>query len=84
MIDVIHEWANSFKGWPVCRIDGSVKGDERNAQVKKFNQKADAADPDGSHLISFSSWTLALTHTALETIDIKIFPIFNPSGWRWY
>ena len=33
MLDIIDEWATTFKGWKICRIDGNVSQDDRRQQV---------------------------------------------------
>ena len=34
ILDIIYEWATTFKGWKICRIDGSVSQDDRRQQVQ--------------------------------------------------
>lgn len=34
MLDIIEEWATTFKGWNICRIDGCVSQDNRRQQVQ--------------------------------------------------
>jgi len=34
MLDIIEEWAIEIRGWKVCRIDGSVKQEDRRDQVR--------------------------------------------------
>jgi ATP-dependent DNA helicase len=40
-LDILEDWATLFHSWPVCRIDGSVKQQDRRSQIKAFNE-----DPD--------------------------------------
>lgn len=34
MLDIIEEWATTFKGWNICRIDGGVSQDDRRQRVQ--------------------------------------------------
>lgn len=36
-LDFIEIWATAMRGWNVCRIDGSVKQDDRRKQIHAFN-----------------------------------------------
>lgn len=38
MLDILEDWATEIKGWPVCRIDGSVPQDSRRQQIDDFNE----------------------------------------------
>lgn len=40
-LDIIEYYARDLRGWNVCRIDGSVKQDDRRQQIQDFNE-----DPD--------------------------------------
>jgi ATP-dependent DNA helicase len=35
---LIQDWAEQFKGWPVARIDGHTKQEDRRSQMKSFNE----------------------------------------------
>ncbi len=37
-LDFIEDWATFMRGWNVCRIDGSVKQDDRRQQIQAFNK----------------------------------------------
>ena len=39
MLDIIEDWATEYKGWNVCRIDGTTKQEDRRQQMKDFNEK---------------------------------------------
>lgn len=36
-LDILQEWATVLRGWNCCRIDGQVKQEDRQAQIKAFN-----------------------------------------------
>jgi ATP-dependent DNA helicase len=38
MLDIIEEWAETLRGWPVCRIDGAVSQEDRREQIRRFNK----------------------------------------------
>lgn len=38
-LDILEEWAGTLRGWPVCRIDGSVSADDRADAIESFNTK---------------------------------------------
>ena len=40
-LDILEEWALTLRGWPVCRIDGAVKAEDRAEQIEAFNTEAD-------------------------------------------
>lgn len=40
-LDILEEWATTLRGWPVCRIDGSVKAEDRAEQIEAFNTEPD-------------------------------------------
>ncbi|CAG8730502.1 42094_t:CDS:10, partial [Gigaspora margarita] len=37
MLDIIDDWATLFKGWKLCRIDGSIGQEDRRQQIHDFN-----------------------------------------------
>lgn len=37
-LDLIQAWAEDFKEWNICRIDGMTKQDDRRQQMKAFNE----------------------------------------------
>ncbi|RXK37295.1 helicase [Tremella mesenterica] len=41
MLDVIEDWATLYKGWEVCRIDGSTSQQSRREQMEAFNNGGD-------------------------------------------
>jgi len=38
MLDVVEDWATTYKGWNICRIDGSTSQESRREQMKLFNE----------------------------------------------
>lgn len=38
-LDILEDWAGILRGWPVCRIDGAVKQEDRAEQIEAFNTK---------------------------------------------
>lgn len=40
-LDILEEWASTLRGWPVCRIDGAVKAEDRAEQIEAFNTEPD-------------------------------------------
>ncbi|CAD6580007.1 MAG: hypothetical protein ASARMPRED_009322 [Alectoria sarmentosa] len=40
-LDILEEWATTLRGWPVCRIDGAVKAEDRADQIEAFNTEPD-------------------------------------------
>lgn len=39
MLDIIQDWAMEYKGWNICRIDGSTKQQDRRDQMKAFTEE---------------------------------------------
>ncbi|RDA89451.1 hypothetical protein CP532_6113, partial [Ophiocordyceps camponoti-leonardi (nom. inval.)] len=40
-LDILEDYCNGLRGWPVCRIDGSVAQASRQQQISDFNQRTD-------------------------------------------
>ena len=40
-LDILEDWATILRGWPVCRIDGAVKAEDRQEQIDAFNTQKD-------------------------------------------
>ena len=40
-LDLLEDWASVLHSWPICRIDGSVKAEDRQAAISTFNSDAD-------------------------------------------
>lgn len=46
-IDLLHQYAD-MRGWPCCRIDGSIPQSERQAQITAFNAQSTTKNKKGS------------------------------------
>lgn len=63
-LDMLQDWASVLRSWAVCRIDGSVPADERNAQIAAFNE-----DPECRlFLLSTRAGGLGINLTAADTV----------------
>ena len=63
-LDILEEWAGSLRGWPVCRIDGGVKQEDRAEQIDAFNTQK-------SHklfLLSTRAGGLGINLTSADTV----------------
>ena len=75
MLDIIEEWANEFKGFKTCRIDGMTPQDERRAQMKSFNEDK-GPDACNLFLLSTRAGGLGINLVAADTV------IFYDSDWN--
>ena len=64
-----------FKGWPVCRIDGSMGMEERKENISRFQEGGDAPDAPRLFLLSTRSGGLGLNLVAADTV------IFYDQDW---
>ncbi|GAB5585894.1 Putative ATPase [Umbelopsis nana] len=67
MLDILEDWATELKGWPICRLDGSVSQEERRQQIAHFN------DPESNvrlFLLSTRAGGLGINLTAADTVVI--------------
>ncbi|KAF8530036.1 SNF2 family DNA-dependent ATPase [Hysterangium stoloniferum] len=76
MLDIIEEWADTFKSWPLCRIDGSTGPSERRAEMNRFQQGGDSPDAPKLFLLSTRAGGLGITLTAADTV------IFYDQDWN--
>ena len=63
-LDILEEWAASLRGWPVCRVDGGVKQEDRAEQIEAFNTQK-------SHklfLLSTRAGGLGINLTSADTV----------------
>ncbi|KAJ8656866.1 hypothetical protein O0I10_007463 [Lichtheimia ornata] len=67
MLDVLEDWATEIKGWPICRLDGSVSQESRREQIEEFN-KPDS--PRKLFLLSTRAGGLGINLTAADTVVI--------------
>lgn len=76
MLDIIEDWAVEFKGWKLCRIDGSTKPMSRRDEMKRFQESNDN-DPDAPKLFLLSTRAggLGINLTKADTV------IFYDQDW---
>ncbi|GAA95992.1 uncharacterized protein L969DRAFT_96725 [Mixia osmundae IAM 14324] len=67
MLDIIEDWAAEYKGWKVCRIDGSTKQDDRRQQMKDFNEGTGPDSPK-LFLLSTRAGGVGITLTGADTV----------------
>ncbi|KIJ55252.1 hypothetical protein M422DRAFT_41263 [Sphaerobolus stellatus SS14] len=76
MLDIIEEWATSFKSWSTCRIDGQTKPDDRREEMRRFQTGRDDPDAPKIFLLSTRAGGLGITLTAADTV------IFYDQDWN--
>ncbi|KAI9487236.1 MAG: SNF2 family N-terminal domain-containing protein [Benjaminiella poitrasii] len=67
MLDILEDWAVSLKGWPICRLDGTVSQEDRRQQIEEFS------DPKSDvklFLLSTRAGGLGINLTAADTVII--------------
>ncbi|KAK6346831.1 hypothetical protein TWF696_006938 [Orbilia brochopaga] len=63
-LDIIEEWATTLRNWKCCRIDGSVKQEDRRDLIKSFN-----SDPEYKlFLLSTRAGGLGINLTSADTV----------------
>jgi superfamily II DNA/RNA helicase len=67
MLDIIQDWAEEYKQWPVCRIDGSTKQDDRRAQMKAFNDDK-STDAPNLFLLSTRAGGVGINLVSADTV----------------
>ncbi|CAO3643500.1 unnamed protein product [Cunninghamella blakesleeana] len=67
MLDILEDWAAVLKGWPVCRLDGSVCQEARRDQIDLFN---DPKSPVKLFLLSTRAGGLGINLTGADTVII--------------
>ncbi|KAG8914855.1 hypothetical protein FRC00_010341, partial [Tulasnella sp. 408] len=75
MLDIIEDWATQFKGWDVCRIDGSTTHEERKSEMDRFNKGGEGPDACRLFLLSTKAGGLGINLVAADTV------IFYDSDW---
>lgn len=75
MLDVIEDWATLFKGFKVCRIDGTTKQEDRRLQMDEFNNGA-GPDAPNLFLLSTRAGGLGINLVAADTV------IFFDQDWN--
>ncbi|CAO3575067.1 unnamed protein product [Mortierella alpina] len=66
MLDIIQDWAEIYKGWRCCRIDGGVPQEDRRRQIAEFN-KSPALK---LFLLSTRAGGLGINLTSADTVII--------------
>ena len=63
-LDLLEDWASTLRNWPVCRIDGAVKQEERAEQIDAFNTQ----ESHRLFLLSTRAGGLGINLTAADTV----------------
>ncbi len=63
-LDILEDWATVLRGWPVCRIDGAVKQEDRSDQIDAFNTQKDHQ----LFLLSTRAGGLGINLTSADTV----------------
>jgi ATP-dependent DNA helicase len=63
-LDILEDWATVLRGWPVCRIDGAVKAEDRQEQIEAFNTRKDHQ----LFLLSTRAGGLGINLTSADTV----------------
>ncbi|KAF9288314.1 hypothetical protein BGZ68_000443 [Mortierella alpina] len=66
MLDIIQDWAEIYKGWSCCRIDGSVPQEDRRRQIAEFNKNPALK----LFLLSTRAGGLGINLTSADTVII--------------
>ena len=68
-------WAIEFKGWKICRIDGSTKPLDRREEMARFQNGGDDPNAPKLFLLSTRAGGLGINLTAADTV------IFYDQDW---
>ena len=71
----LQDWATEFKGWPICRIDGSTKPLERREEMKRFQEGGNSRSAPCLFLLSTRAGGLGINLVAADTV------IFYDQDW---
>lgn len=66
-LDLVHEWANRCKHWPVFRIDGTTSVDDRMEQMRMFRDDK-SADAVRLFLLSTRAGGVGINLNAADTV----------------
>lgn len=73
---LLQDWATEFKGWRLCRIDGSTSASDRSEQVALFqNPSKSEKNPPRLFLLSTRAGGMGLNLVAADTV------IFYDQDW---
>lgn len=75
MLDVIQDWATIYKGFNICRIDGTTSQEDRRQQMHLFNTST-ARDAPNLFLLSTRAGGLGINLVAADTV------IFFDQDWN--
>ncbi|CUS09085.1 unnamed protein product [Tuber aestivum] len=64
MLDILEEWAVTLRNWPVCRIDGGIKQEDRREHIRRFNKE----EGWNIFLLSTRAGGLGINLTAADTV----------------
>ncbi|THH31280.1 hypothetical protein EUX98_g2915 [Antrodiella citrinella] len=76
MLDIIEDWATEFKGWTLCRIDGSTSMADRRDAVDRFQNESNDSDSPNLFILSTRAGGLGLNLVAADTV------IFYDQDWN--
>jgi len=62
------DWATSYKGWDICRIDGSTSQESRREQMQTFNNGGESPDACRLFLLSTRAGGLGINLVAAEYV----------------
>jgi ATP-dependent DNA helicase len=65
-LTVQEDWATLYKGWKICRIDGSTSQQSRREQMVEFNEGGDSPDATKLFLLSTRAGGLGVNLVAAE------------------
>jgi ATP-dependent DNA helicase len=68
MLDVIEDSVYEYKGWPLCRINGSTGPLECCAEMDRFQNGGNALDAPRLFLLSTRAGGLGVNLTAVDTV----------------
>lgn len=70
------DWAELYKGFKICRIDGSTKQEDRRSQMAEFNGGGNGPDACNLFLLSTRAGGLGINLVAADTV------IFFDQDWN--
>ncbi|KLT40740.1 hypothetical protein CC85DRAFT_287144 [Cutaneotrichosporon oleaginosum] len=68
MLDIIEDWATLYKGFKLCRIDGTTSQEERRRQMEEFNNGGDGPDACRLFILSTRAGGLGINLVAADTV----------------